>query len=174
MSINLRSFRLRVRHRKTAMRAFLAGLRKNPPKKLDQLALKVEREVWREISCITCANCCKSMTPTYKLKDMQRISTHLGMTVQEFKDKWLYREEGSRQWLNRSNPCQFLDLKTNMCSIYEVRPLDCAGFPHFSRPKMEEYVPMHKQNVEFCPATYRMVEKMMEKFKGTVHLKQAK
>ena len=171
MSINLRSFKLRVRHRKTAMRAFLARLQKNPPKKLDQLTVKVEQEVWQEVNCMTCANCCKSMTPTYKLKDMQRISAHLGMTVREFKNKWLYQEKGTGYWLNRRNPCQFLESETNMCSIYEVRPVDCAGFPHFSRKKMVEFMHVHKQNVEFCPATYRMVEKMMEKFKATVHSK---
>ncbi|HET9823889.1 MAG TPA: YkgJ family cysteine cluster protein [Chitinophagaceae bacterium] len=148
------------------MRRFLARLEKNPPKKLDQLTPKVEREVWKEIDCVTCANCCKSMTPTYTMKDMKRISAHFGMTMQEFKDKWLYKEHGTGDWLNRSTPCQFLDQGTNMCTIYDIRPTDCAGFPHFSRKKMVEYMHVHKQNVEFCPATYRMVEKMMEKFKS--------
>jgi Fe-S-cluster containining protein len=165
MSVNLRSFKLRVRHRKTALRRFLARLEKNPPKKLDQITAKVEQEVWKEINCVSCANCCKSMTPTYTSKDMKRISAHFGMTVQDFKNKWLHKERGTGDWLNRSTPCQFLDLETNMCSIYEIRPLDCAGFPHFSGKKMVEYMHVHKQNVEFCPATYRMVEKMMEKFK---------
>lgn len=27
---------------------------------------------------------------------------------------------------------------------------------------MKDYVHVHKQNVEYCPATYRIVEKMME------------
>ena len=105
------------------------------------------------------------MTPTYTLKDMKRISGHFGMTVREFKDKWLYKERSSGDWMNRDTPCQFLDLGTNMCTIYDIRPLDCAGFPHLPRKKMVEYMHVHKQNVEFCPATYRMVEKMMEKLK---------
>ena len=105
------------------------------------------------------------MTPTYSEKDMKRISAHLNMTEQEFKDKWLYKERSTGDWLNKSTPCQFLDLKTNMCSIYEVRPADCAGFPHFSKKKMVYYMHVHKQNLEYCPATYRMVEKMMEKLK---------
>jgi len=103
--------------------------------------------------------------PTFKEKDMKRISAHLNMTVQEFKDKWLYKQRGTGDWLNKSTPCQFLDLDTNMCSIYEVRPADCAGFPHFSKKKMVYYMHTHKQNLEYCPATYRMVERMMEKLK---------
>jgi Fe-S-cluster containining protein len=165
MSINLRSFKLRVRHRKAALRRFLARLEKNPPETLDQITATVEQEVWKEISCIACANCCKSMTPTYTLQDMKKISAHLGMTVREFKEKWLYQEPGTGDWLNRSTPCQFLDLETNLCNIYDVRPLDCAGFPHLPRKKMIEYMHVHKQNLEYCPATYRTVEKMMEKLK---------
>jgi Fe-S-cluster containining protein len=165
MSLNLRSFKNRVRLRKKTLRTFLTKLEKNPPKKLDQFTPIAEKELWKEIDCVTCANCCKQMTPTYTPKDMKRIAAHLGITVAAFKDKWLYQEHGTGDWLNRNTPCQFLDLKTNLCTIYEVRPDDCAGFPHLRRKKMVEFMHVHKQNVEFCPATYRMVEKMMEKLK---------
>jgi len=166
MSISLRSFKQRIRHRKTAFRRFLTKLEKHPPKNLDQLTAVTSKEVWKEVNCITCANCCKNMTPTYTAQDMRRISGHLGITVREFKDKWLYKERGTGDWMNRNTPCQFLDLDTNLCTIYEVRPLDCAGFPHLPRKKMVEFMHVHKQNVEYCPATYRMVEKMMEKLKS--------
>ena len=151
--------------RKTALRRFLTRLEKKPPKKLDELTATVEKDLWKEIDCLACANCCKTMTPTYTAKDIKRISAHLGMTAQQFKDKWLRKERGTGDWLNKTNPCQFLDLKTNMCSIYEVRPADCAGFPHLPKKKMVDYMHVHKQNVEYCPATFRMVEKIMEKLK---------
>jgi hypothetical protein len=101
------------------------------------------------------------MTPTYSSKDIKRISAHLGTTVNTFKEKWLRKERNSGDWLNKSTPCQFLDLKNNKCGIYEVRPADCSGFPHLPK-KMKDYVHVHKQNVEYCPATYRLVEKMMQ------------
>jgi len=49
----------------------------------------LEPEVWKEIDCLTCANCCKTMTPTYTTADIKRISAHFNQTPQEFKDKWL-------------------------------------------------------------------------------------
>ena len=116
--------------------------------------------MWREVDCLTCANCCKTMTPTFTLKDIKRISAHLQMTVMEFKNKWLHYEKQDKEWVNNNLPCQFLDLNTNMCTIYEVRPEDCAGFPHLKKKKMVDYMHVHQQNVEYCPATYRMVEKM--------------
>ena len=86
------------------------------------------------------------------------------MTVSEFRQKWLHREKGGdRDWLNKTTPCQFLN-SDNTCKIYDVRPDDCAGFPHFPK-KFKHYSHVHKQNVELCPATYRMVEKMMERMK---------
>lgn len=163
--VNLRLFKQRVQHRKKAYKKFLTHLVNNPPKQLDDIVSIVEKDVWQEVNCLSCANCCKTMTPTYTPKDMRRISAHLNMTVREFKDKWLYKQRGTGDWLNKNTPCQFLNLKTNMCSIYEVRPADCAGFPHLPKRKMINYMHVHKQNLEYCPATYRMVEKIMEKLK---------
>lgn len=37
---------------------------------------------------------------------------------------------------------------------------DCSGFPHLTKKKMVDYIHVHKQNVQYCPATYKMVEKM--------------
>ena len=65
--------------------------------------------------------------------------------------------------MNTKQPCQFLNLSNNMCSIYEVRPADCAGFPHLAKKKMVDYMHVHQQNIQYCPATYKMVEKMMER-----------
>lgn len=65
--------------------------------------------------------------------------------------------------MNRSQPCQFLDLTTNMCSIYEVRPADCADFPHFHRRPATDYFYIHKQNIQYCPATMLLIENLKER-----------
>jgi uncharacterized protein len=161
MVFSLRSFKRKSRKSKTTLRRFLTRLEKNPPRLLDQMTAEVEKDVWKEVSCLSCSNCCRSMTPTYTLADMKRISAHFGMTVDEFKTKWLYKERGSGDWMNRKRPCQFLNLIDNKCSIYAIRPADCAGFPHLPKRKMVDYMHVHKQNVEFCPATHAMVEKLM-------------
>jgi uncharacterized protein len=163
--INLRAFRKTVELNKRRFRIFLTKLGKNPPRKLDAMAEEIDKEVWKEVDCLTCANCCKTMSPTFTKEDLIRISAHLNMTVDEFKKKYLYLDKIG-DWMNVKQPCQFLDMKTNMCSIYSVRPLDCAGFPHLTRKKMKDYVHVHHQNVTYCPATYKMVEKMMARVKG--------
>jgi len=166
-AVNLRSFKQKVRYHKKGLKSFLTKVLKDQPHGLDKMAATLEKEVWKEVDCLTCANCCKTMTPTFTKQDMKRISAHFKMTVAAFQDKWLKRERGGeRDWLNKTEPCQFLDLKTNMCSIYEIRPADCAGFPHLSK-KFSDFAHIHKQNVEYCPATYKLVEKMMMQMNHT-------
>ena len=102
------------------------------------------------------------MTPTYTKEDIKRISAHFNQTPQQFSDKWLIYEKRDKDWQNKKQPCQFLNLKDNKCSIYEIRPVDCSGFPHLPKRKMLDYMHVHKQNIEYCPATYKLVEKMEE------------
>lgn len=158
--VNLRSFKQRVRHQKKRLRAFLTRLENNPPGNLDELAEKADRQVWAEADCLSCANCCKTMSPTFNAKDIRRISAHFNMSPGQFKEKWLFFDKKDKDWMNKKQPCQFLDLTTNMCSIYAIRPDDCAGFPHLTKKKMIDYMHVHRQNIAYCPATFKMVENM--------------
>jgi Fe-S-cluster containining protein len=160
--VNLRTFRKKVQQRKRSLRRFLTKMEKQPVRGLKQIIASLEPHVWKEVDCLGCANCCKTMTPTFTPADIKRISAHFGQSVEEFKEKWLYKERNTGDWLNKKQPCQFLDLKSNKCSIYAIRPADCAGYPHLQK-NIREYGHVHKQNVECCPATYQMVERMMEK-----------
>jgi len=165
VTVNLRSFRQVARLNKKRVRSFLGRLEKKAPRELNNWVLEADKEAWAKTDCLDCANCCKTMSPTYTGEDLKRISAHLGMSVKAFKEKWLYKDK-TGDWMNVKQPCQFLDLKTNMCDIYAVRPRDCAGFPHHTKKKMVPYMHMYKQNIEYCPATYRMVESIWEKVKG--------
>lgn len=162
MKLNLRSFKQKVRHHKKAMHRFLKKFEKSRPRGLDQLVASTSKEVWKEIDCLDCANCCKTMSPTYTPKDIKRIAAHLKMTTADFSKKYL-RLDVDGDMMNKTEPCKFLNLENNYCSIYEVRPADCAGFPHHHKKMNSDYVHVYQQNVTYCPATYRLVEKMMEK-----------
>jgi len=158
--INLPAFKKKVERNKKRLKAFLTKLEKNSPKNLDATAVKVDKEIWLETDCLSCGNCCKTMTPTFTKKDIKRISSHFNMSERSFKAKWLAYNKKDKDWVNVSTPCQFLEKKTNMCSIYAIRPSDCSGFPHLAKKKMVDYIHVHKQNLTYCPATYKMVEKM--------------
>jgi Fe-S-cluster containining protein len=161
-AVNFRSFRKKLSLYRKPFRSFLTKTEKNPPPGIDKLTKIIEPEVWEEIDCLSCANCCKKMTPTFTKQDLKRISAHFQQTPEAFKKQWLEVDK-NKDLVNVNQPCQFLNLADNKCSIYEIRPVDCAGFPHLSKRKWEEYAHVHKQNIDYCPATYKMVEKMISR-----------
>ena len=166
-AVNLRSFKQKVRYHSKGMKSFLTRLLKEQPRGLDKLAASLEKEVWKEVDCLTCANCCKTMSPTFTKTDIKRISKHFDQTPGAFTKQWL-RKDRIGDILNKTEPCQFLNLQDNKCSIYEIRPVDCSGFPHLHKKKMVDYIHVHKQNIEYCPATYKLVEKMQESLNGSL------
>ena len=100
------------------MRRFLTRLEKNAPPQLDKKIRLLEKEVWQQTDCLTCGNCCKTMTPTFNQQDIKRIAAYLQVTEDLFKEKWLRREKGGdRDWLNKTEPCQSLNFKDNKGSI---------------------------------------------------------
>ena len=117
---------------------------------LDSLASGLNEKAFKTIDCLNCANCCKTMTPTYTKTDVKRISKHLGMSVHQYHEKYLEKDK-TGDFMNVKQPCQFLR-KDNKCSIYPVRPKDCSGFPHTQSKNFKQFIPdTHIQNIEYCP-----------------------
>jgi len=162
-TLHLPAIKRMMQRNRRKYRYFLTRLETIKPKGLSAMVKEADKKVWKETDCLDCANCCKTMTPTFTQGDIKRIAAYLKMTPDAFKEKWLYKERSTGDWMNRKQPCQFLNLQTNKCSIYSVRPADCAGFPHHTKKQFTEWVHVYKQNVEYCPATYRLVEKLYEK-----------
>jgi len=148
------------------LKQFMTSLLEQPPPMLDALAERAAAGAWAGIDCLSCGACCRSMSPSYTREDIQRLALHFRMSAQKFKEKWLYAEADGR-WMNRSRPCQFLDCVTNKCSVYRIRPADCAGFPHLHKRSTLEYLTMHQQNLAFCPATFQMIEDLQQRCSTT-------
>jgi uncharacterized protein len=161
--VDLKLFAKKVRLHKKEFKNYLGEVENLVPDNLYKTMLGIDKQVWQEVDCLTCANCCKKMTPTFTEKDIKRAALYLNISTDEFKQKWLQFNKKDAEWTNVTQPCQFLDLTSNKCSIYTVRPADCSGFPHFTKKNPVLYLHVHQQNVQYCPATFKMVEKMMEK-----------
>ena len=124
---------------------------------------EADKVAWAQTDCLECANCCKVMTPTFTKADLKRISAHFRMSEKDFYNKWLKTDEDNGDKVNKVQPCQFLDLRTNKCSIYEIRPEDCATFPHFQRKPFAGYNHVFEQNIEYCPATLKFISHLQDK-----------
>ena len=142
-------------------RKFLATLKKKAPKNLDKIVQEVHTEVFREIDCTKCANCCKILGPLFTEADISRIAKHFRMRLLVFEDMYLRVDEDNDK-VFKSIPCPFLG-EDNLCSIYDIRPKACREFPHTDRKKFYQINHLTIQNTLICPAVYLFVEKLQER-----------
>jgi len=159
--MDLKKFRVIAARKKKPLSAFLDVLDDLVPTEMPEIVASVDASVWRDVNCMECANCCKTMTPTFTKADIDRISKHLSITRREFRDRWLIKEEGTGDWVNKTQPCQFL--VDNKCSIYDIRPADCAEFPHHNKKPFDLYNDTFKNNLTHCPATLTLVDRLKKK-----------
>lgn len=159
--MNLDRYKELAQQKQAEHRKFLAQLKKKPPKNLDKMVQEVHREVFKEIDCTACANCCKSLGPLFTEADIERISKHFRMKLSAFEAMFLQvDEEGDK--IFQSMPCPFLG-DDNLCSIYDVRPKACREFPHTDRKKIYQINHLTLKNTLFCPAAYLFVEKLKDR-----------
>ena len=164
--LNVKKYQRRAARKKKDLVKFMRKVGKSKTRGILKITAEVDQEVWKEVACLDCANCCKKMTPTYTRKDVNRIASHFNMTYKEFYDKWL-KTDSNKDIINKKTPCQFLG-KDNKCTIYSIRPADCAGFPHFTR-KDFRYQAKEKtiiNNISYCPASLVFIEKLQARIEG--------
>jgi Fe-S-cluster containining protein len=133
-------------------------LRKLPGKKLDEAFRENHDEVFDEIDCLSCANCCKTTSPIFRDIDIERLSKRLKITTAQFIESYL-NMDNENDYVLKSSPCVFLQ-EDNKCSVYEDRPLACKEYPHTNRKKMHQILNLTLKNTEICPAVAHIFEKL--------------
>lgn len=128
----------------------LKGIKKNKKGSLDRKFNQPDEEVFKKINCLKCANCCKTIYPIFKEKDIDRISRSLKMKPAEFVKSYLHIDDDGDYVLNET-PCPFFG-KDNYCSIYDVRPKACREYPHTNHVNMHKHHGLAVKNLAVCPA----------------------
>jgi len=131
-------------------------------KKLNEATKGLHNKIFKEIDCLDCANCCKSIPPIINETDSRRIAKHLGMKVTEFKNKYVKFDEDMDMVMNQS-PCPFLQAD-NKCLIYEYRPKACREYPHTEDYEFTKQLKLHTINASYCPAVFHILEKLKTQF----------
>ena len=148
----------RAKDERKANKKFFNRLARQKPKQLDQTVAQLHDEVFEEIDCLVCANCCKTTSPIFIDKDIDRIARHLGQRPADFVDQYLHLDEDGDYVLNEA-PCAFLG-EDNYCSIYEVRPRACREYPHTDRKNFHQILGLTLKNTAVCPAVFEIVKRL--------------
>jgi len=144
--------------RKKANKQLLTKLKKMKPKELDRIIHALHDRAFEKIDCLECANCCKSISPSVKDKDIDRISRSIRIKPSAVIEKYMCSDEDDDYIMNTS-PCPLL-LADNYCSIYEARPLACKGYPHTDQNKMHQILDLTLKNTSICPAVCFVFEEL--------------
>lgn len=152
----------RAKDERKANKKFFKRLARQKPKQLDKTVSQLHDEVFEEMDCLACANCCKTTSPIFIDKDIDRIARHLGQRPAEFVAHYLHLDEDGDYVLNEA-PCAFLG-EDNYCSIYEVRPRACRAYPHTDRKNFHQIFDLTLKNTAVCPAVFDVVKRLREIF----------
>ena len=163
MQDQLHSLSKKVRENQKVHRNFFIKLRKKTPKNLDAIMEKLHDDEFKKSDCLQCANCCKTTSPIFTKKDIERISKSFRIKTRQFIDTYLNIDE-DQDYVLKSSPCTFL-ADDNTCNIYDVRPKACQEYPHTNRKSFEKISDLTLKNVAICPATFNIVEALRAKLK---------
>ncbi|MEO1436277.1 MAG: YkgJ family cysteine cluster protein [Bacteroidota bacterium] len=137
-------------------------LKTQPAKKINALGGDLHEDVFQQVDCLECANCCTSIPPIVTRTDVNRISKVLGLKPTEFADTYLRQDEDG-DTVMRQSPCPFL-LQDNTCLIYEDRPKACRQYPHTDHQQFAKELKLHATNARYCPAVFHILERLSASF----------
>jgi uncharacterized protein len=154
--LHLEEFYKRSANAKKENQNFYRRLKLKSPKNLDNLFHAAHDEIFESTDCLACANCCKTTSPIFYQRDIERAAKACRIKPGEFIDKYLKIDEDN-DYVLRQSPCAFLD-SDNMCLIYEDRPNACREYPHTNRKKIQQILDLTYRNTLICPAVLRITE----------------
>lgn len=156
--MNTEQFTSKAKKKEQENQKYLVRLKKMDSRKVDDAFHRMHDEVFDEIDCLQCANCCKTTSPIFYQTDIERLSRGLRMRPADFLEKYLRIDEDG-DYVLKSSPCPFLD-EDNYCRVYEDRPRACREYPHTDRKKMVQIMELTLKNTMVCPAVFEMVERL--------------
>ena len=137
--------------------------------KLDAQFRELHNELFAGYDCCKCNNCCRAYAVVLDDNDIEAISQHLSQSKSDFISENLEKsdfDEGCYK-INRQ-PCIFL-CTDGKCSIYDVRPSECKGFPFTDHPDRLDSLLGMISFAEECPVVFEILERL-KKIYGFLYL----
>jgi hypothetical protein len=161
--MDIEAFNKKAEQEKKANSSFFKRIKKAKIKHLDDYFHAAHEAVFEKTDCLSCANCCKTTSPIFYQRDIERAAAALKLKPGEFLQQYLFMDEEG-DFVLKSAPCPFLD-EENYCKIYEDRPTACREYPHTNRKKMIQILELTYRNTLVCPAVLEITEKVKKVIK---------
>lgn len=145
-------------NRKQEFSILFQKLKKKKPKNLDAVIHGMHQEAFNQFDCLSCANCCSSISPIVTDKDADRLAKSQKIKANDFISEYLYLDE-DQDYVFKQTPCPFL-MGDNYCSVYENRPRACREYPHTDRKRFYQVLKLTHKNCEFCPVVFAITDEL--------------
>ena len=140
----------------------VSKLKKTKPKQLDAFVHQWHDELFNEVNCLDCANCCSSISPILTHKDIDRLSAALKMRPVKFITRYAKKDK-ENDFVFKQQPCPFL-MTDNYCMVYPHRPKACKEYPHTNRKRFFQILKLSKKNAAVCPVVYQIFEYLSQQY----------
>ena len=161
MGVDFDHIKTEAKRKKKARVNFVKSFKNKKEHEIDHLFSTKHDEVFKEINCLSCGNCCRNVGPLFTDKDINRISKYMKIKPGFFTEKYLRTDEDG-DFVLQNLPCDFLG-EDNYCSIYEIRPKACREYPHTNMKGQKKLLKLHLKNDELCPAVNEIFNRIMDK-----------
>jgi len=163
VSLNIESELQKAKNKYKENKILMEKLKRMKRKDIDKLFVNIHEEVFSEIDCMECGNCCKALGPKVNNRDIDRIGKFINMRAGKVRKNYLQVDEDN-DFIFQSLPCPFLK-EGNVCSVYEARPKACSEYPHTDMPNMQKKLHITLKNSLICPGVSRILERVREELK---------
>ncbi len=156
--MKLQLLKERAKKAESINKSFFKKLKKNQLRDLDDTVHYLHEQVFNEIDCLECANCCKTLGPRITDRDIEKLAGALRKKPSEIVATYLRIDEDN-DYVFKTMPCPFLG-SDNYCSVYADRPKACREYPHTDRKKFHQISGLTIRNAETCPAVFEILERL--------------
>lgn len=118
---------------------------------VDGLFSETGAAVASQIDCTLCAACCHTLEPELSEQEHSLVENKDPAVVLTVPDSGTSR-------LYLKSPCCFL--KGNLCSVYDVRPAACKGYPHLEEPGVRYRLRTVFAQAGVCPIVFHTIQKL--------------
>jgi uncharacterized protein len=148
---------------KSSTAKFFKLLDRKLPADFDEVVHKLHEEIFSNIDCLACGNCCKILGPRIINKDIDRLSKYFKIKQNVFIDRYLRIDEDN-DYVFKSMPCPFINSQ-NYCLVYTERPKACREYPHTNRRRFHQIFDITLKNTFICPGVFEIIEELKRYYK---------
>lgn len=132
-------------------------------KELDEQFYRLHQELFDRYDCNRCRNCCKMYHGSIPETDLARDAEYMGLTKEEFIEKYLVKDDPENSYQTKHVPCDFLESDGN-CQLGECRPESCRKYPYTDQPDRWSSLYSMLDVIEVCPVEFEIYERLKREY----------